>query len=65
MILAGVYIAKALSNEGRSSAFPLRRVVKLAVNKGPTNTNIRHANPDMADTYEFILDISLVYLTRG
>ena len=48
-----------------SSAFSLRPVVKLTVNKRLTNTNIRHINPDMTDTYKFILDISLVYLTRG
>lgn len=39
----------------------LRPVVKLTVNKRLTNTNIRHINPDMTDTYKFILDISLVY----
>lgn len=58
MILTGVYTAKALSNERWSSAFSLRPVVKLTVNKRLTNTNIRHINPDMTD---FILDISLVY----
>ncbi len=61
MILTGVYTAKALSNERWSSAFSLRPVVKLTVNKRLTNTNIRHINPDMTDTYKFILDISLVY----
>lgn len=65
MILTGVYTAKALSDEGRSSAFSLRSVVKQTVNKSFTNANIRHINPDMTDTYKFILDISLVYLTRG
>ena len=54
-----------LSNERLSSAFSLRSVVKLTVNKCLTNTNIRHINSDMTDTYKFILDISLVYLTRG
>ena len=65
MILTGIYTAKALSDEGRSSALSLRPVVKLTVNKSLTNTNIRHINPDMTDIYKFILDISVVYLTRG
>lgn len=65
MILTGVYTAKALYNVRRSSAFSLRPVVKLSVNTRLTDTNIRHINPDMTDTYKFILDISLVYLTRG
>lgn len=65
MISTGIYTAKSLSNERLSSAFALRSVVKLTVNKCLTNTNIRHINSDMTDTYKFILDISLVYLTRG
>ena len=65
MILTGVYTEKAFSNERWSSAFSLRPVVKLTVNKRLVNTNIRHINPDMTDTYNSILDISLVYLTRG
>jgi hypothetical protein len=31
----------------------------------PHNLNIRHIWFDMADTHKLILDISLVYLTRG
>ncbi len=65
MILTGVYTVKALSNERRSPAFLLRPVVRLTVNQCLTNTNIRHTNPDMTDTCKIILDISLVYLTRG
>lgn len=65
MILTGVYPAKELSGKGQPSAFSLRPVARLTVNKRLTNTNIRHINPDMTDTYKFILDISLVYLTRG
>ena len=38
----------------------MRPVVKLTVNKRLENTNIRHINPDMTDTYNSILDISLV-----
>ena len=60
MILTGVYTEKAFSNERWSSAFSLRPVVKLTVNKRLENTNIRHINPDMTDTYNSILDISLV-----
>lgn len=65
MILTVVYTAKVLCDERRSSAFSLRSGVKLTVNKSFTNINIRHINPDMTDTYKFILDILLVYLTRG
>lgn len=65
MILTGVYPTKALSGERQPSAFSLRHIVRLTVNKRLTNTNIRHINLDMTDTYKFILDISLVYLTRG
>ena len=65
MILTGVYTAKALSNERLSFAFPLSPVVGLTVNKRLTNSNIRHINPDMTDTYKVILDISPVCLARG
>lgn len=52
MILTGVYPTKAPSNERRPSAFSLMPIVKLAVNKRLTNTNICHINPDMTDTYK-------------
>lgn len=52
MILTGVYPTKAPSNERMPSAFSLMPIVKLAVNKRLTNTNICHINPDMTDTYK-------------
>ena len=42
-----------------------RLIVNLTEKYIPHDLNIRHIKPDMADTYKLILDISLVYLTRG